>query len=77
MANETEVPRIRAALDEFERQLIPGRLPCVETIDHIGVRFDAERALQEDQLDEYRALRARVLRLIERWLLRQIAPPAA
>jgi len=76
-ANETAVPRIRAALDEFERRLRQGRLPWVETIDHISVRFDAERALHEEQIDEYRTLRARVLRLIEGWHSRQATPPAA
>ncbi len=69
-ADETDVSQISAALDAFEASLAQASLPHAETIDRVAVRFNVERALEPERVDEYRRLKARVLLLLERWLTR-------
>ncbi|HEU4410438.1 MAG TPA: hypothetical protein VFS43_34605 [Polyangiaceae bacterium] len=67
-ADTTDVSRVSAALEAFEASLARAPLPHVETIDRVAVRFNAERALEPERIDEYRRLKARVTLLLERWL---------
>jgi hypothetical protein len=49
-------------------------------LDRVAIRFNAERALEPERVDEYRRLKARVTRLLERWLQgqgRQVASSAS
>jgi hypothetical protein len=67
--NTADAEAIRGALEAFEAVLAMNpSLPCIATIMHIAVRYDAERALEAEAPDEYRTLRARVNLLLERWL---------
>ena len=62
----TKVEAIRAALDAFEQQLADVPLPFTCTLNRIGMRFGAVFALEHERLEEFQALRNRLLRLLER-----------
>jgi hypothetical protein len=67
-ANTTDLSQLGAALEAFEGWLASKPLPCVATLSHVTIRFDADRALEAERVDEYQTLKARVLRLFERHL---------
>jgi hypothetical protein len=62
----TPLARIKTALDEFGRRLDHATLPLVEIIDGVGIRFNAEPALELERLDEFGVLRNRILLLLGR-----------
>ncbi|WP_437663871.1 hypothetical protein [Sorangium sp. So ce1182] len=69
--DQVDRAHVQVALDEFHRRLASARLPYVDVVDGVGVRFSAEPSLDPERLDEYRLLRSRVLRLLE---IRQDTP---
>jgi hypothetical protein len=62
----TKVEDVRAALESFEQQLANAPLPHTSTINRIGIRFGAVLALEHERVEEFQALRNRLLRLLER-----------
>jgi hypothetical protein len=66
-ADTADVSQISAALDAFEASLVGSPLPHAETIDRVAIRFNVERALEPERIDEYRRLKARITLLLESW----------
>lgn len=62
----TSVETLRAALDVFEQRLATAQLPYTSHVNQVGIRFGAVVALEPERLEEFQALRNRLLRLLER-----------
>ncbi len=65
-ADGTGLERLRTALEAFGRELESAALPHMALLDGVGIRFHAESSLEDERVDEYRVLKTRLLRLMER-----------